>query len=143
MGALMTPAESDTRRRSLGLPVDETTSLCGLQDRTVKRWQSGYSSIPTDAAAALDQLEAAMSKAVEQAVALAADHVARGPVVLWRHRTQADQDRRPHAATFPSGTHAMMIARAADALAAEGMDVSNQWAHDNDCDSSETDHQSL
>lgn len=131
MGALMTPAGFDTRRRSLGLSVDETASLCGVQDRTVRRWQSGDSPIPADAAAALDQLEAAMSEAVEQALARATDHVARGPVVLWRYRTQADQDRSPHAATLPLGAYAMMIAWAAKALAAEGMDVSIQWAPDN------------
>lgn len=123
----MTPAEFDTRRRSLGLSVEEAASLCQVQDRTVRRWQSGASPIPDDAAAALQALEDAMLEAVEQAVLFATDRVAAGPVLLWRYRTQADQDRSPHAATLPLGAHAMLIAWTADALAAEGLEVAIEW----------------
>lgn len=124
----MTPAEFDTRRRSLGLSVDETAALCGVGDRQVRRWQSGATPVPVDAAAGLEALEDAMARAVDEATRHTTDKVERGPVVLWRYRTQADLDRSPHARGLPLGAHAMMIAWAADALAAEGVDVRIEWA---------------
>ncbi|AGH48785.1 MULTISPECIES: helix-turn-helix domain-containing protein [Sphingomonadales] len=126
----MSPAEFDTRRRSLGLSVDETAALCGVQDRTVRRWQSGATPIPADASGALESLEDAMGLAVDELVTFATDRVAKGPVLLWRYRTQAEQDRSPHARSLPLGAHAMMIAWAADALEAEGIDVDIEWAGD-------------
>jgi hypothetical protein len=124
----LTPAEFDTRRRSLGLSVDETAALCGVQDRTVRRWQSGASPIPEDATEALGGLEDAMLEAVEQALRLATDMTTSAPVVLRRYRTAGDQARSPHASSLPPGAHAMMIGWAADALEAEGIATRIEWA---------------
>lgn len=124
----MTPAEFDTRRRTLGLSVDEAAALCGVQDRTVRRWQSGAYPIPDDAEDALERLEDAMERAVDQAVKLAKAEAGRAPVVLHRYRTAEDQARSPHASSLPLGAHAMMIGWAADALAAEGVEVQIGWA---------------
>lgn len=134
----MTPAEFDTRRRTLGLSVDETAALCGVQDRTVRRWQSGATPIPDDAGDALEQLEDAMERAVDQAVKLAKAEAGRMPIALYRYRTAEDQARSAHASSMPPGAlakgglplgaHAMMIGWAADALAAEGVDVRIEWA---------------
>lgn len=124
----MSPAEFDTRRRSLGLSVEETAALCGVQDRTVRRWCSGERGVPDDAAEALEALEGAMLDAVENVVQIATDWMERGPVVLYRYRTAADQANSAHASTLPLGAHAMMIAWAADALEAEGIATSIEWA---------------
>jgi len=124
----MTPAEFDTRRRSLGLTVEEAAALCGVQDRTVRRWQSGATPIPQDAASALSRLEEAMGAAVDNAVLLATDKMADGTIALYRYRTAEDHARSPHASSLPPGAHAMMIAWAADALEAEGFEVRIEWA---------------
>lgn len=124
----MTPAELDTRRRMLGLSVDETAALCGVQDRQIRRWQSGAQPIARDVPARLEALEEAMEHAVEEIVALATDKVLDGPVTLWRYRTAADQAQSPNARGIPLGAHAMLTAWAADALAAEGIDVTIEWA---------------
>jgi transcriptional regulator with XRE-family HTH domain len=124
----LTPAEFDTRRRYLGLSVDETAALCGVQDRTIRRWQNGTSPIPDDARAALKALEDAMNKAVTALVETVTNVTASGPVVLWRYRTKAEQDKSPHASSLPLGAHAMMIAWAADALEGEGIEVEIAWA---------------
>jgi hypothetical protein len=124
----MTPARFDTYRRSLGLSVEETAGLCGVQDRTIRRWQSGASPIPDNAAEAMGDLEGAMTEAVEQAQALASDMTAQGPAVLWRYRTLNDQARSPHASPLPLGAHAMLIAWTADALEAAGIETQIEWA---------------
>ena len=124
----MTPAEFDTLRRSLGLSVDETAALCGVQDRTVRRWQSGASTIPDEAEQLLADLEDAMGCAVENVVELASDMTSAGPIVLWRYRTAEAQAASPHASSLLPGAHAMMIGWSADALRAEGIDVRIEWA---------------
>ena len=124
----MTPAEFDTRRRALGLSVEEAAGLCAVQDRTVRRWQSGVSPIPDDAAETLDALEDVMLETMVKALDHASDMTAVGPVVLWRYKTQADQDRRPHASSLPLGADAMLIAWIADALESAGIAVEIEWA---------------
>lgn len=71
----MTPAAFDTRRRYLGLSAEETPRLCGVQDRTIRRWHAGTSPIPQDAIDALNQLEKTMHEAVKQEIMLATDMV--------------------------------------------------------------------
>lgn len=124
----MTPAHFDTFRRSLGLSTREVADLCGVQERTVNRWQAGDVPIPADAIGALLGLEEAMDDAVERTVEMATDAIDSGPVHLFRYRTQAALDRSPHAAGMPAGAHAMLIAWTADALAAEGIDAQIVWA---------------
>lgn len=124
----MTPAEFDTRRRSLGLSTREAAALCNVQERTLNRWQAGEFEIPQDAVEALDALEEAMGDAVDNIVELATDKLERGPVTLWRYRSQADLDRSEHAGGMPLGAHAMLVAWSADALAAEGITVQIEWA---------------
>lgn len=94
----------------------------------MRRWQSGASPIPAAAQDVLDRLESEMGEAVEQTFVLATDLIAGQPVVLWRYRTQSDQDRSPHAAGLPLGAHAMLVAWTADALEAEGLPVQIEWA---------------
>jgi len=124
----MTPAEFDTRRRYLGLSVDEAAALCGVQDRTIRRWQSGASPIPADAPAALDRLEYAMTNSVASVVRLTTDRMAGGVIELYRYRTPEHQATSPHASGIPLGAHAMLTAWTANELVDEGFDVRVEWA---------------
>jgi transcriptional regulator with XRE-family HTH domain len=117
----MTPAEFDTRRRMLGLSVEETAGLCGVQDRTIRRWVSGITPIPDDAMSALETLEDAMDEAASNAANLASQQPAGTIVTLWRYRPATDQAQSPHASSLPLGAHAIMIGWTADIL--ETMDV--------------------
>lgn len=90
----MTPAGLDTRRRALGLSVEELAAVCGVQDRTARRWMSGDNAIPEDVVQTLEALEERMDNAVDQMVALVQATAAAGePVILWRYRSQDDLER--------------------------------------------------
>jgi hypothetical protein len=124
----MTPAEYDTRRRFLGLSVEEAAQLHGVQDRSTRRWARGDSPIPANAINDLLRLEGAMTRAVDQALALARGRTPDDLVVLYRHRTPEALAQSPHAAGLPLGAHAMLIGWTADALAAAGVEVAIEWA---------------
>ena len=123
----MTPAGFDTRRRLLGLSIQEAADYLGVQRRTVERWISGYSTVDAAAAARLLGLEAAMVRAAEQAVATVQQVASGAPAVLFRYRSQAAVDASHHAAGLPLGAHAMMIGWTADALEAEGIACEIAW----------------
>jgi hypothetical protein len=124
----VTGAEYDTRRRLLGLSVEEAARLHGVQDRTIRRWTRGVSPVPDDAALALLDLEDRMEKAVGEAVKLAKAEAGTAPVALYRYRSVEAQTRSPHASSLPLGAHAMLIGWTADALDAEGFGVAIGWA---------------
>lgn len=122
----MTPAALDTRRRLLGLSIQETADYCGVARRTVERWISGYSTVDDGAAQRLLALEERMAEAVEQAVALAMEQRPTA-VALQRYRSQAAVDASPHAAGLPLGAHAILIGWTADALEDEGIGAEIAW----------------
>lgn len=124
----MTGAEYDTRRRALGLSVRDLAELHGCAERTINRRILGEQPVRPEDMADLEQLEDAMDRAVDQAVKLAKAEAGRMPIALYRYRNAEHLATSPHAATLPAGSHAMMIAWAADALAAEGFDVTVEWA---------------
>lgn len=124
----MTPAELDTRRRSLGLSIEEQARVCGpVHEKTVRRWHSGAAPIPDDVRSRLDDIEDQMDRSVEALVRMYTDFVDAGPVRLTRYRTQDDLDESPHAG-LPLGAHAMMTAWVDAALAKEGVDTVIEWA---------------
>lgn len=124
----VTPAEFDTRRRLLGLSIQETADFCGVQRRTVERWISGYSVVPQEAAQRMDDLKDRMKAAVRAAMDLA-EHKPANDVRLIRYRSQDELETSPHAAGMPLGAHAMLIGWAAEALAGEGFTVRIEWVN--------------
>lgn len=122
----MTPAEFDTRRRLLGLSIQEAADFLGVQRRTVERWISGYSEIPDSAIKKLDSLNAAMMRAVDQAVKFAKRKPAQ-EVALLRYRSQEAVDASPHAAGLPLGAHAVLIGRILTRLREDGFNVTVNW----------------
>jgi hypothetical protein len=123
----VTPAEFDTRRRLLGLSIQETSEWCGTQRRTVERWISGYSNVSPSAVLKLDTLKKNMAVAVDGAVKLARFHDA-SIVSLARYRSQGAVDASPHAAGLPLGAHAILIGWTADALQEAGFEVVIAWS---------------
>ena len=121
----MTPAAFDTRRRLLGLSVEETAEWCGANRVTVQRWIKGQSRIDPKAIVRLGSLESDMIGAVDRAVAMVAGHP--GPVPVSRYRSQAAVDAAPLASGMPLGAHAMLIGWIAYALEDDGHDVEMVW----------------
>ena len=109
----LTGAELQTLREALHLSRDDLADLAGVQARTVKHWENGRSGVPGDVAALLQALDAQVTQAAREALALLAS-AARlpGELVLTRYRTTADLQRyRPDLRPMPAGAQAAIVAR--------------------------------
>ncbi|RIA37457.1 uncharacterized protein DUF1870 [Hephaestia caeni] len=129
----MTPAEFDTRRRALGLSIEEARFVCAhngkpVDVRQVRRWANGESPVAQNAIDGLNALEWRMEAMVNQLVETVTKRTMAGPVPLRRYRDQDDLDRSPEGGDLPLGAHAIYVGWAADALAAEGVGVNIVWA---------------
>lgn len=67
-----------------------------------------------------------MLSAVDQITDLASEQSS--PVILWRYKSQSDENKSPHASSLPLGAHAVMTAWAYDAITSVGIDCSIEWA---------------
>lgn len=125
----MTPAEFDTRRRLVGLSIQEAADWCGVQRRTVERWISGYSEVSHEACNRLVDLETRMATAVGHALELAQS---KSPdvVEIKRYRSQAAVDASPYAAGLPLGAHAILIGWTMQALRSSGLRTAVIWGDD-------------
>lgn len=123
----MTGAEYDTRRRSLGLSIEETAWLHNVNVRQVRRWIREDTPVPASVEARLDELEEMMGRSVDFAVQQATDRVDAGPIILFRYISQDVYEASPDKAGLPLGAHAMMISWAAEELRAEGVAVEIRW----------------
>ncbi len=125
----MNAATHDTLRRALGLSIEETAALHGVQDRQVRRWNAGTALLPADAMARLVALRDRMHDTVNQLADKVATDVSAGTTVrLYRYRTQAEHAASPHASTLPFGAHAIMIGWAGEAVHEMGYEVEIVWA---------------
>ena len=129
----MTPAELKTIREACGLPQSWLAARAGVNERTVRYWESGKSSVPDDVAALISridaQLDTAARGALDQAQALATAHGAPQEVTLYRYDTDAELwERRPDMAGLPVTCHAALLARARRMLGAAGFRVVIAWA---------------
>lgn len=119
----MTPAELKTIREAVGLSVPDLAAIAGVQERTVRYWESGRSAVPDDVAAQVEaidrQLDYLAADAVRQVRETAA---AQGglpdAIVLVRYRESADLwHYHPGFRPLPVTTHAALLARTRAALA--------------------------
>ena len=129
----MTPAELKTLREACGLPQSWLAHQAGVNERTVRYWESGKSSVPDDVAALISridaQLDTAARGALEQAQALATAHGAPQTITLYRYDNDAEMwERRPDMAGLPVTCHAALLARARRLLSAAGFRVVIAWA---------------
>lgn len=119
----MTAAELKTLREAIGLTVPDLAALAGVQERTVRYWESGRNAVPDDVAAqveAIDQRLTDMAAAAMRQVreTAAAQGGLPASVVLVRYRENADLWRcHPGFRPLPVTTHAALLARTRAALA--------------------------
>ena len=129
----MTPAELKTLREACGLPQSWLAHQAQVNERTVRYWESGKSSVPNDVAALIAridaQLDTAARGALDQAQALATAHGAPQEVTLYRYDTDAELwERRPDMAGLPVTCHAALLARARRLLRTADFAVVIAWA---------------
>lgn len=123
----MTGAEFDTRRRVLGLSVEDVATLLAVQHRLVQRWIAGSSPVPDFAGEMLDELEDRVSALVDQLVETLTRRTMAGPVKLLRYRTADDYAESIDGDQLPFAAQPIYVAWAADALAAEGVETTILW----------------
>ena len=129
----MTPAELKTLREACGLPQSWLAQQAKVNERTVRYWESGKSSVPDDVAALIAridaQLDTAASGALDQAQALATDHGSPQVVTLYRYDADAELwERRPDMTGLPVTCHAALLAQTRRLLSAAGFRVAIDWA---------------
>ena len=129
----MTPAELKTLREACGLPQSWLAHQAQVNERTVRYWESGKSSVPDDVAALISRIDAQLDTAargvLEQAQALTTTHGAPQTITLYRYDTDAELwERRPDMAGLPVTCHAALLARARRLLSAAGFRVVIAWA---------------
>lgn len=119
----MTPAELKTLREACGLAVADLAAMAGVQERTVRYWESGHTAVPADVADQIDAIDRRLTEmamaAVQQVRDIAAQHGALPEsVALVRYREGADLwQHQPEFRPLPVTTHAALLARARAALA--------------------------
>lgn len=119
----MTPAELKTTREACGLSVPDLAALAGVQERTVRYWESGHTAVPDDVAETVQRIDAMLTQAADQAVAqvreLQAQHGSvPEEIVLLRYPSTADLHLyQPEMRPLPATCHAAMLYRTRSALA--------------------------
>lgn len=124
----MTGAELDTRRRKLGLSIEDVAELADVGVRTVNRWTNDVQPVQIRVVEKLDRLEATMRGQVEFAVRQVTEMVAAGPLPIIRYSTRHAYIASDDKSGVPFGAHAMMCAWLADVLAVQGIDCEFVWS---------------
>lgn len=65
----MTPADLKIRREALGLSGEQLAARCGIQSRSVRRWEAGFTPVPDFVEDVLLEIEVFTDRLVEQHVA--------------------------------------------------------------------------
>lgn len=128
----MTPAELKTTREACGLSQAWLAQRAQVNERTVRYWESGRSTVPDDVAtlvAGVDtMLDHAAAQAVEQARTMAAAHGTPDAIDLYRYSTDAELwAARADMQGLPATCHAALLARARRQLKAAGFVVRIHW----------------
>jgi len=119
----MTPAELKTIREAVGLSVPDLAALAGVQERTVRYWESGRTAVPDDVQALVLRLDDLLAQQAQHAVAVVREQAqAMGSmpesITLLRYRETDDLwHYRPDFRPLPVTTHAALLARCRAALA--------------------------
>ncbi len=125
----MNGATLKTLREALCLPVSWFAAVCGVQERTVRYWESGTVAVPQDVSDQIEQLEMLAVVLTDQIVSSVRQQVAEHgdpgePIRLVRYADAEDMARfQPELATLPPTFHAAIIARIRWALEPDGLVV--------------------
>lgn len=125
-------AEFRARRERCGLMQCDVADACGVNIKTVKRWEHpDWGEAPADAWAFLEAVETARRAVVKQAEEAALRYGERGAVQLTYYRTQEQYDEHGRD-EGPFGVANANAIAVADRLESMGFDVG--WAYPDDAD---------
>ena len=120
------------RRERCGLMQCDVADACGVNIKTVKRWENpDWGEAPADAWAFLEAVEGARRAVVKQAEEAALRYGERGAVQLTYYRTQEQYDEHGRD-EGPFGVANANAIAVADRLESMGFDVG--WAYPDDAD---------
>lgn len=128
----MNAAELKTLREACGLSQEWLAQRAGVNQRTVRYWESGKSPVPDDVAqviAGIDEtLETAAEQARTQARRMSLSHGKPEAVTLFRYSSDAELwEHRRDMQGLPATCHAALLARARRLLIADGQAVEIHW----------------
>ena len=129
----MNAAELKTLREACGLSQEWLAQRANVNQRTVRYWESGKSTVPDDAARIISELDVTLSRAAQEALtqarSLALVHGKAETVTLFRYASDAELwARRKDMAGLPATCHAALLARARRLLIDDGQAVEIHWA---------------
>lgn len=129
----MTSAELKTLREACGLSQEWLAQRADVNQRTVRYWESGKSSVPDDVSTLVSELDERLSiaarEAVEQARRMMLAHGKPIAVTLFRYTSDAELwEARKDMAGLPATCHAALLARARRRLIDDGQAVEIHWA---------------
>lgn len=114
----MTPADLKTIREAIGLTVPDLAALAGVQERSVRYWESGRTAVPADVQAQVLRIDAWLTEQAREALATVRTLAAGEAVHLVRYREDEDLWRfQPAYRPLPVTAHAAALARTRAALA--------------------------
>lgn len=125
----MTPATLKTLREALGLSVGWLAAQAGVQERTVRYWETGRMAVPTDVGKMIVDLESVADLACKEALAAIKRSTEKlgkpREVVLVRYRTDDELWMwRPDMEGLPTAYHGAVIARV---MRAADVNVIAEW----------------
>ena len=129
----MNSAELKTIREACGLSQEWLAVRAQVNQRTVRYWESGKSSVPNDVAALIsgidDTLQRAALEGVAQARRLIIAHGAPKTITLFRYVSNEQLwEARKDMAGLPASCHAALVARVRRMLIDDGQTMEIHWA---------------
>ena len=89
----MTPADLKIRREALGLSGEQLAARCGIQSRSVRRWEAGFTPVPDFVEDVLLEIEVFTDRLVAGSIAEATAQFAASPDDVIEIQTYAtDED---------------------------------------------------
>lgn len=119
----MTPADLKIRREALGLSGEQLAARCGIQSRSVRRWEAGFTPVPDFVEDVLLEIEVFTDRLISGSVAEAAAQFAASPDDVIDIQTYAtDEDMwaaHPDWEPMPASWFRMVCWRVSEELPAD------------------------
>lgn len=119
----MTPADLKIRREALGLSGEQLAARCGIQSRSVRRWEAGFTPVPDFVEDVLLEIEVFTDRLVAGSIAEATAQFAASPddvIEIQTYATDGDMwAAHPDWEPMPASWFRMVCWRVSEELPAD------------------------